>query len=279
MGFDQTRFETKISDEFLCPICLDVLDNPVYLPNCDHVFCNECIKNWMMMNKSQTCPMDRKPSDPNQFQQPLRSFCNLLNRLNIRCQYKTCNRFIKLSELQQHEQNCFQNPDNLNKEIICPDCDSRIKITENGHNCLDHLKSMMEKLTTKNNQLETIITKKNEQIQQQLKTIETTKKTFQKEKFEMEKTIQQLREEIQAKNDVLELANVNINDNDNQTNSLQSSPLLLPSPLLPLSMMNNNNEASSSSADIISPRRPRRHAPPAPPPPPSLKPQPPPHQS
>lgn len=119
MGFDQTRFESKITDEFLCPICLDVLNNPVYLPNCEHVYCMECIQNWMTKNKTQTCPMDRIQLDPDKFQQPLRSFCNLLNRLKIRCQFNSCNEYIYLSDLKQHEQYCFHNPDNLNKEIQC----------------------------------------------------------------------------------------------------------------------------------------------------------------
>lgn len=40
-----------------CPICYDSMDNPVFVPCCHHLYCDQCILHWVMNNKN--CPMCR----------------------------------------------------------------------------------------------------------------------------------------------------------------------------------------------------------------------------
>ena len=52
----------------ICSICYDALDNPIYL-NCSHMFCGQCIFNWIQMNSRTTrslkvqCPECRTDID------------------------------------------------------------------------------------------------------------------------------------------------------------------------------------------------------------------------
>lgn len=120
MGFDLNRFQSTVQEEFICPICHDVLQEPVSLRGCEHVFCSKCINDWLQHNKKKICPIDRNETDRNQFQTPLRLFCNLLNELLIRCEFNECNQLVKLSDLDYHNKCCIYNPENHTKEIQCP---------------------------------------------------------------------------------------------------------------------------------------------------------------
>ena len=42
---------------FLCPICMEVLNEAVHLVGCRHDFCECCLKKWFEQN--QTCPLCR----------------------------------------------------------------------------------------------------------------------------------------------------------------------------------------------------------------------------
>ena len=55
MGYDLERFDEDIDDDFICPICLVVLQDPVYFPKCDHTFCRECINRSMQLYNQ--CPL------------------------------------------------------------------------------------------------------------------------------------------------------------------------------------------------------------------------------
>ena len=41
-----------------CSICLSSIINPIKLKNCNHVFCNHCILEWI--TKDRSCPNCRK---------------------------------------------------------------------------------------------------------------------------------------------------------------------------------------------------------------------------
>ncbi len=48
MGYDILRFKSAdINREFICSICLDVLEEPLVIDPCDHIFCSDCIKPWI----------------------------------------------------------------------------------------------------------------------------------------------------------------------------------------------------------------------------------------
>ncbi|XP_031781859.1 uncharacterized protein LOC100680153 isoform X1 [Nasonia vitripennis] len=49
--------ETEYTIQEKCPICLDVLTRPAIIPRCAHVFCYECIYEWV--DKELECPLCR----------------------------------------------------------------------------------------------------------------------------------------------------------------------------------------------------------------------------
>jgi hypothetical protein len=85
MGYDLDRFNTHVDDEFLCVICKMVLENAVQSPQCEHSFCYECIKEWLLINS--TCPVDRHPLKCDDLKPAARSLRNLLSKLEIKCDF------------------------------------------------------------------------------------------------------------------------------------------------------------------------------------------------
>jgi len=48
MGYNINRFKNQdINEEFICSICRDVLENPFVIDPCDHIFCSQCINQWI----------------------------------------------------------------------------------------------------------------------------------------------------------------------------------------------------------------------------------------
>ena len=58
MGYDTDRFENseQIDKDLFCPICRDILQDPVYFRDCEHSFCLKCITSYV--NIKQECPVD-----------------------------------------------------------------------------------------------------------------------------------------------------------------------------------------------------------------------------
>jgi hypothetical protein len=51
--------QEKLRDELSCPICWDLLVQPV-APECGHAFCAKCLENWLGPDNS-SCPQCRMP--------------------------------------------------------------------------------------------------------------------------------------------------------------------------------------------------------------------------
>lgn len=85
MGYDLVRFIGAIDEEFYCTICTMVLEEPLQSP-CDHLFCSNCIKDWLVVDKS--CPVDRRPLTINSLKPPARYFLNMLGKLDIKCAFR-----------------------------------------------------------------------------------------------------------------------------------------------------------------------------------------------
>lgn len=146
-GFDTGRFPIPPASEFVCQICYDILCDPVIVPECEHVFCSDCLTDWLsrspttpqrlpsaqsadensnppadLSKKSGHCPIDRTPVGIDELRPPQRVFRNLLSALLIRCRFAPagCDLSVPICELDYHEPNCPHNPDNANREIDCP---------------------------------------------------------------------------------------------------------------------------------------------------------------
>lgn len=110
---------------------------------CDHMFCNTCIRGWLQ--KEVLCPLDRQEIQVDQLR-PAPRFCrSRLGSLKIRCSFESygCTAVIQLDDLAVHEQRCEDNP---NYEWPCQDCETLLKkVTVSSHSCVESLKARLER--------------------------------------------------------------------------------------------------------------------------------------
>ncbi|CAG2111244.1 unnamed protein product [Medioppia subpectinata] len=150
MGFDINRFrESDIKEEFICPICHDILQEPILLQTCEHVFCSQCINEWLQKCKQKSCPIDREEICENSLRPPQRSFKNLISNLLISCDFLSngCQQWIKIDELSVHTNACVYNPVIMSQKIECPaNCGAIITRCESRdeHNCVIFLKKIID---------------------------------------------------------------------------------------------------------------------------------------
>lgn len=84
MGYELTRFIGEIDEELKCSICTIVLEEPMQTP-CEHLFCCECIKGWVAVDRS--CPVDRQSLTSDSFKPAARYLRNMLGKLDIQCDF------------------------------------------------------------------------------------------------------------------------------------------------------------------------------------------------
>ena len=137
--------DPNISDEFLCTICQDVLQEPAMLDPCEHVFCKACIEQWQ--EEADTCPVDRQHIQGHR--KPPRIFLNLLNALQLQCPFKQlgCNVMLTLGDLFDHDRRCEHNPDN--RQECAGGCGqiatkAQRAAAAGGHSCVAFLKDQLE---------------------------------------------------------------------------------------------------------------------------------------
>ena len=109
-GYDEERFVTTISRNFLCLICFSVLKDPVLCPRNQHCFCRGCITKHL--ENSRRCPTCADELTEETLIQPPRMVKDYLDELNIRCVYRNrgCEEIVQLQHLDQHEDSCGFTP-------------------------------------------------------------------------------------------------------------------------------------------------------------------------
>ena len=109
-GYEEERFEHEVDSKLLCPICSNVLKDPVQCQN-EHYFCRSCIKKHLHEN-SETCPMCQDHLTEEILSKPPRILTNMLECLKIRCDHakRGCQELIKLEFLHQHVKSCDYSP-------------------------------------------------------------------------------------------------------------------------------------------------------------------------
>jgi protein-L-isoaspartate(D-aspartate) O-methyltransferase len=164
MGYDIKRFrESDVNEEFICPICQDVLEDPILVENCEHLFCRQCINEWLQKSETKLCPIDRTEINESTLRPPQRSFRNLITSLLISCDFQTngCEEWVKIEELSTHAMNCVFNPVLMHQKIECPSgCGAIVKrcgLIDN-HNCVIFLKDLIR---DKNNIIQDLRTQNN----------------------------------------------------------------------------------------------------------------------
>ena len=109
-GYDEERFVTTISRNFLCLICFNVLKDPVLCPRNQHCFCRGCITKHL--ENSQRCPTCADELTEETLTEPNRMVKDYLDELKIRCVYQDrgCQEIVQLQHLDQHEDSCGFTP-------------------------------------------------------------------------------------------------------------------------------------------------------------------------
>ncbi|XP_028414541.1 E3 ubiquitin-protein ligase NRDP1-like [Dendronephthya gigantea] len=104
-GYDERRFEGKISEDLFCSICQGVLRNPRTCHK-EHAFCHFCISEHL--RHSHTCPECREHLTPETLKDPPRFMKNTLAALKIKCGYseRGCPGFVLLESFQNHVDKC-----------------------------------------------------------------------------------------------------------------------------------------------------------------------------
>jgi hypothetical protein len=141
MGYDISRFVGDVSDELLCSICSDVLEDPL-TTECQHLFCCDCINGWLCENC--TCPIDRKQIPKSTLKLAPKTIKNLLNELKIHCDYRSdgCVKVVSLEFLAKHVLNCNYR---LEKKLKCKKGCGKMMTREElkSHNCLNNIRRDM----------------------------------------------------------------------------------------------------------------------------------------
>ena len=109
-GYDEERFATTISRNFLCLICFNVLKDPVLCPRNQHCFCRSCITKHL--ENSRRCPTCADELTVETLAEPPRMVKDCINELNIHCIYidRGCQEILQLENLERHEATCGFTP-------------------------------------------------------------------------------------------------------------------------------------------------------------------------
>ncbi|CAG2119053.1 unnamed protein product [Medioppia subpectinata] len=141
MGYDCSRFTDEISEELLCSICSEVLEEAL-TTDCEHLFCRQCITEWLSVNR--TCPIDRLYITARNLKAAPRVVRNLLGKLDIRCDFAPdgCQTVVALEALEKHVNDCYYNP---KKRLCCQKgCDKWMTREElKTHNCWNDIRKDM----------------------------------------------------------------------------------------------------------------------------------------
>ena len=105
-GYEDSRFEKDVDENFHCSICYNVLKEPRMCRNNGHVFCLACISEHLKVN-SQTCPECNEHLSVDTLRRP-RVVNNYLSKLKINCDYASrgCPEFTCVEGLETHVANC-----------------------------------------------------------------------------------------------------------------------------------------------------------------------------
>ena len=85
--------KNALIEEALCKICLSLSINPEYCKNCEKIFFNICIKNWLQ--KSSSCPNCRQYT----FEKPPLILLNFLSKIRMKCHNSKCNKLLLYGDM------------------------------------------------------------------------------------------------------------------------------------------------------------------------------------
>ena len=70
MGKGVENYGCFVSKSLQCSICSGVLEKPVQLQVCEHIFCEACLLEWFLVKT--VCPLCMRATDPHSVRKPPR---------------------------------------------------------------------------------------------------------------------------------------------------------------------------------------------------------------
>lgn len=103
-GIDRERFTGSACETFVCPICKDVVDDPVATScSCEQIFCKSCIIQ--VFTHTANCP--HCGSDTGRQTKPLqRQLKELYLKLRLKCSQPNCKAKLTLETFKAHDASC-----------------------------------------------------------------------------------------------------------------------------------------------------------------------------
>lgn len=106
LGYGDERFQESVNEDLHCPICTNVLKQPVHCGPSEHYFCKSCITRHLENNTK--CPCCMKELSLEKLHPPSRFVTNRLSKLTISCDNfdRGCPELIELGNLGFHVKKC-----------------------------------------------------------------------------------------------------------------------------------------------------------------------------
>ena len=105
----------------MCPICKEIILNPIECEACQYIFCNKCILDFQKNSESENCFFMHKFIKSEKNNEIIENFNNIL----LYCPYKNsgCLEKIKMKNYDEHIQNCEYGMFNLKgSKFLCEKC-------------------------------------------------------------------------------------------------------------------------------------------------------------
>ena len=93
--------DKKILENKICPICLNLVWNPIDCSKCQNIFCKYCIDS-LLTKKKYSCPLCRKPFKSSN----CKALKKILEGIKIKCPNSPCNEYPDYSDYEQHLKKC-----------------------------------------------------------------------------------------------------------------------------------------------------------------------------
>ena len=106
LGYADERFKEVVNEDLHCPICTNVLKQPVHCVSNEHYFCKACITRHLENDEKCPCCMERLSFED--LKPPSRFVTNRLSQLTIHCDNsdRGCQELVGLGDLSSHVKSC-----------------------------------------------------------------------------------------------------------------------------------------------------------------------------
>lgn len=124
MGVDPNLFLDPVPSDCLCPICSEVLEDPLETQVCQHAFCRDCISTWL--GEHGSCPLCRHKLNSTGLRPLHRIWREKLHSLRVHCRHhgNGCTEEMQLVRLSDHVLSCSF------RKVCCSNEDCNVSVLQ-----------------------------------------------------------------------------------------------------------------------------------------------------